>query len=66
MTVATEKPHFLSLDDTLGTGVTIYHLEVMSFTPFVLSFLYLVSMLTKLLSKCLASYRKASLVMTSL
>ena len=28
MTVATEKPHFLSLDDKLGTGVIIYHLEV--------------------------------------
>jgi xanthosine utilization system XapX-like protein len=49
MTVATEKPHFLSLDDTLGTGVIIYHLKVMSCSPFVLSALYLVGMLKKLL-----------------
>ena len=31
MTVASEQPHFLSVDDNaLGTGVVIYHLQVLS------------------------------------
>ena len=51
MTVETEKPHFLSLDDTLGTGVIIYHLEVTSCVSFVLVVLYLAGILKKLLSK---------------